>query len=270
MLSVGEKLQRARLDRGLDLASVASLTKINPKYLQAIEAGDRTRLPSAFFYKSFVHQYASILSLDTRELDAEIDTVLNAEAPLPLPGQETREARSLPPLKLGGYRFYGQSPYASLAALVIVMLGCSGIYSWWRKAQTGAIQPSAPVQESKVQKAQPAAITPPPVLQPPAPARGIETIPGYKLLLELLAREETWLSVSSDGRKVFSGTLGPNESKSVEGREFAKMTVGNAAGLEVRLNGKLISPLGGRGQVLVVVFHPDNFQIVPPPPKETD
>jgi len=270
MPSVGEKLQRARLDRGFDLASVASLTKINPKYLQAIEADDRASLPSAFFYKSFVHQYASILSLDTRELDAEIDAVLNSEAPLPLPGQETRATRSLPSMKMGGYWFYRQSPYASLAALVIVLVGCSGIYSWWRKAQTGTIQASSPVQESKVQKARPAAVTPPPVLPPPQPARGLETLPGYKVLLELLAREETWLSVSSDGRKVFSGTLGPNESKSVEGRQFAKLTVGNAAGLEVRLNGKLISPLGGRGQVLVVVFHPDNFQIVPQPPKETD
>ncbi len=173
-------------------------------------------------------------------------------------------------MKMGGYWFYRQSPYASLAALVIVLVGCSGIYSWWRKAQSGTIQTSAPVQESKGQKAQQAAVTPPPVLQPPRPARGLETLPGYKVLLELLAREETWLSVSSDGRKVFSGTLGPNESKSVEGREFAKLTVGNAAGLEVRLNGRLISPLGGRGQVLVVVFHPDNFQIVPQPPKETD
>ena len=61
---------------------------------------------------------------------------------------------------------------------------------------------------------------------------------------------------------------------SVEGREFAKLTVGNAAGLEMRLNGKLIGPLGGRGQVLVVVFTPDNFQIVPQivpqPPKESE
>src|SRR5229473_3486084 len=165
MLSVGDKLQRARLDRGLDLASVASLTKINPKYLQAIEADQRASLPSAFFYKSFVHQYASILSLDTRELDAEIDAVLNSEAPLPLPGQETRATRSLPSMKMGGYWFYRQSPYASLAALVIVLVGCSGIYSWWRKAQSVPLQTSAPVQESKVQKA-----------QPPRPARGLETI----------------------------------------------------------------------------------------------
>jgi len=260
MLSVGEKLQRARLERGLDLASVASLTKINPKYLQAIEADDRASLPSAFFYKSFVHQYASVLSLDIGELDAEIDPVLSAEAPPTLPGQETREARSLPRLKAGGYRFYKQSQYASYVALLIALLGCSRIYSWWHKAQT-----SAPVQAQQG-KAQPVAVAPPPV----APARGLEAIPGYKVLLELLAREETWLSVSSDGHPVFSGILARNESKSVEGREFAKLKVGNAAGLEVRLNGKLISPLGGRGQVLVVVFHPDNFQIVPQAPREGD
>jgi cytoskeletal protein RodZ len=265
MLSVGEKLQRARIDRGLDLASVASLTKINLKYLQAIEADDRASLPSAFFYKSFVHQYALILSLDTRELDAEIDPVLNAEAPPPLPGQETREARSLPRLRAKGYRFYRQSQYASYAALIIVLLGCSGIYSWWHRTQT-----RAPVQQSKAQSVPPAAFALPTVVAPPAPARGLQAIPGYKVLLELLAREETWLSVSSDGRTVFSGILARNESKSVEGREFAKLKVGNAAGLEVRLNGKLISPLGGRGQVLVVVFHPDNFQIVPPAPREGD
>jgi len=258
MPSAGEKLQRARLERGLDLASVASLTKVNLKYLQAIEADDRASLPSAFFYKSFVRQYASVLSLDTRELDAEIDPVLNAEAPLPLPGQQTREARSLPRLKASGYRFYRQSQFASYAALVVVLLGCSGIYSWWHttshETKTVAVTPSpTPVRAASVPTA------------PAAPA-----IPAYKVLLELLAREETWLSVSSDGRTVFSGILGPNQSKSVEGRESAKLKVGNAAGLEVRLNGKLISPLGGRGQVLVVVFHPDNFQIVPQAPREGD
>ncbi len=48
------------------------------------------------------------------------------------------------------------------------------------------------------------------------------------------------------------------------------MKVGNAAGIEVRLNGKLLAPLGAHGQVLVVVFTPDKFQIVPQAPKEGD
>ncbi len=53
------------------------------------------------------------------------------------------------------------------------------------------------------------------------------------------------------------------------GKQFAKMRVGNAAGIEVRLNGKLLGPLGARGQVLIVLFTPDNFQIFSPP-KESD
>ena len=53
------------------------------------------------------------------------------------------------------------------------------------------------------------------------------------------------------------------------GKQFAKMRVGNAAALEVRLNGKLLGTLGARGQVLIVLFTPDNFQIVSPP-KESD
>jgi cytoskeleton protein RodZ len=84
-----------------------------------------------------------------------------------------------------------------------------------------------------------------------------------------MAREATWLSVSSDGKPVFSGTLLPNQTKTVSGNQFAKVRVGNAAGIEVRLNGRLLAPLGARGQVLTVLFTPDNFEVVAPP-KESD
>ncbi len=99
MFSVGETLQRARLEQELDVATVAARTKINAKYLQAIEADDRSSLPSSFFYKSFVHQYARTLSLDTKEIDAEIDRVLSADAPLPLPGQDNPTRKEIPPVR---------------------------------------------------------------------------------------------------------------------------------------------------------------------------
>jgi cytoskeleton protein RodZ len=258
MASVGEKLKRARIALRLDLGSVAAVTRVNLKYLQAIEADDPASLPSAFFYKSFVHQYASAVSLDPSELDADVDVVVKAEPPLPLPGQVLRESEQR------GSWFSNKSQVASYGALLLVLLGCSGIYSWWRKT------PDTPPDKARtVASTKPAAKTIPaasattavPVSNP---------IPSYKVLLQLLARETTWLSVSSDGRRVFSGILAANESKSIEGKEYAQLKVGNAAGLEVRLNGKLISPLGGRGQVLMVVFHPDNFVIIPPAPREGD
>jgi len=263
MFSVGETLQRARLEQQLDIATVAARTKINVKHLEAIEADDRGSLPSSFFYKSFVQQYARTLSLDTREIDAEIDRVLSADAPLPLPGQDNPTRKEVAPVGLST-PFPKSKIYASFAGLILMLAACSGIYGWWSKGRS--------TPESRVEGGAPVEAVP---VSPPSTQTATVVPPqqtaalGSKVLLDLLARESTWLSVSSDGKPVFSGILAPNQSKTVEGKEYAKMRVGNAAGIEVRLNGKLLGPLGHRGQVLVVVFTGDNFQIMSPA-KESD
>lgn len=269
--SVGQRLRQARLEQGLDLSTVVAQTKINEKYLKAIEADNRDLLPSAFFYRHFVDQYARALRLDAQEIAAEVDRVLSVEAPLPLPGFRVSPLTYAPRESSGRL-------YVSLSVLVLALLGCSGFYAWWHKFRTPAA-PTAAVLPSKNEprKVQSAKVVPPPVapsvslaapqpVSPRAPStpEGNRASLGYKLLLDLVARESTWLSVSSDGHLVFTGILAPHETKTVEGKEFAKLRVGNAAGLDVRLNGRNIGPLGSRGQVLVVVFTPDNFQIVAP------
>ena len=275
MFSVGETLQRARLGQGLDVATVAARTKINAKYLAAIEADDRGSLPSSFFYKSFVQQYARALSLDTKQIDAEIDRVLSADAPLPLPGEDNPTVREIPPVELSS-GLAKTRMYASLAGLILMMVACSAIYGWWYQGHFKEFvraETSAPVTESTPAAAVPVSLPPPPIERPPqvavVPPPQPPAQPGSKVLLDLIAHEDTWLSVTSDGKPVFSGILAVNQTKTVEGKESAKMRVGNAAGIEVRLNGKPLGPLGHRGQVLVVVFTPDNFQIVTPA-KESD
>src|SRR5580658_3444347 len=302
MLSVGETLKRARLHQGLDLGTVATRTKISAKYLEAIESDDRKSLPSGFFYRSFVEQYARVLSLDTQEIDAEVNRVLSGDEPLPLPGFESVVARNVPPLT-SAHRFHTRRSYTSAATLVLVIVGCSGIYAWWHEARSIGLKgmgmkgmighlhfsakpavanakaahpkaETAKAESAKVEKPAPSSVPPRKIAQPssqPAalPASLASETSGYKVLLDLMAREATWLSVSSDGKPVFSGTLQANETKTVGGKQFAKMRVGNAAGIEVRLNGKLLGTLGARGQVLTVLFTPDNFQIFSPP-KESD
>ena len=254
MFAVCEVLQRARLDRGIDLATVAARTKIKAKYLQAIEAGDRKSLPGAFFYKSFVHQYATFLGVDTRAIDAEIDRVLSADAPLPLPRAAKQRA-----VKLSS-RSRGARKYFSYAAFVLILVACSAIDGWWHESR-------APVVENTMRRRAPSPATGrvsltsvSQVAAGPAAAAA-----GSRVELALTATEETWLSVSSDGTPVFSGLLEANQTKTIEGKEFAKLRVGNAAGLEVRLNGKPLGPLGAHGQVRDLAFTPDKFQFVSPP-----
>jgi cytoskeleton protein RodZ len=264
---VCEVLQRARLDQGIDLATVAAHTKIKAKYLQAIEADDRKSLPGGFFYKSFVRQYAKFLGLDTSAIDAEIDRVLSADAPLPLPNVAKQTA-----VKLSSRS--GSTKYLSYAAFVLILVACSRIDGWWHESRAVArekIESRAPVVENTTRRrapspatgrvslasvspvaAGPAAATAPRQDEPAAPA-------GSRVELELTATEDTWLSVSSDGTPVFSGLLEANQTRTIEGKEFAKLRVGNAAGLEVRLNGKPLGPLGAHGQVRDLVFTSDKF-----------
>src|SRR5579862_5835171 len=135
MFSVGETLRRARLEQGLDISTVAAQTRINSKYLEAIESDDRKKLPSGFFYKSFVDQYAKSLSIDTRDLDSEIDRVLSTDAPLPLPGAESVVSRNVAPIRYrSGFPF--RRALASAASLVLVIAGCSAVYAWWHDARS--------------------------------------------------------------------------------------------------------------------------------------
>jgi cytoskeletal protein RodZ len=289
MFSVGETLRRARTEQSLDLCAVAARTKINVKYLEAIEADDRQSLPSGFFYKSFVDQYAKSLSLDTQAIDVEVGRVLSTDAPLPLPGYESVVSRNVSPMTSA--RFHSWRTYGSMAALVLAIAGGAGVYTLWRDwrsafsaqaviesvrslAKTTIAQASSSAKKPVQKRMQrPMAALPPVTRYVKAAASetpAFESAPlDNKVTVALLAHEATWVSVSSDGKPVFSGVLQPNQSKTVGGKESAKMRVGNAAGIEVRLNGKLLAPLGARGQVLIVLFTPDNFQIVSPP-KESD
>jgi cytoskeletal protein RodZ len=278
MFAVSEVLQRARLDQGIDLATVAARTKIKAKYLQAIEAGDPKSLPGGFFYKSFTHQYATFLGVDTRGIDAEIDRVLSADAPQPSPRAVRQGA-----VKLSS-RSRGASKYFSYAALVLILVACYGIDDWWHESRavaTEKIESRAPVAENTTRRRAPSPSTGrvslasvSQVAAGPAAAAPVAAVArqdeaaapaGSRVELALTATEETWLSVSSDGTPVFSGLLAANQTKTIEGKEFARLRVGNAAGLEVRLNGKPLGPLGAQGQVRDLVVTPDKVQFVSSP-----
>jgi cytoskeletal protein RodZ len=257
MFAVCEVLQRARLDQGIDLATVAARTKIKAKYLRAIEAGDRKSLPGGFFYKSFVHQYAKFLGVDTRVIDAEIDRVLSADAPLPLPSVPKQTA-----VKLSS-RPRSTKKYLSYAAFVLILVACSRIDGWWHENRAPVVKDTtrqrAPSPAVSLASASPAAAGPAAAATVAAAPRQDEPSARSRVELDLTATEETWLSVSSDGTPIFSGLLEANQTKTIEGKKIAKVRVGNAAGLEVRLNGKPLGPLGAHGQVRDLVFTSDKF-----------
>jgi len=257
MTSVGSILREQRESQGRAIAEIAEELCITQHYLRAIEADDITGVPGLFFYKNFARQYASVLGIDQSRIRTALDALSEPEDPQPRP--EIRVPNRL--VQATNRRQIPDVPLSwSVVGLVVVLLGCSGFYAWWKRAPEpvrAAALPSAPVVAVKTAAA--------PIMQPDQPT--VEATGG--VVLKLSATERTWLSVSSDGKEIFAGILQPSESKTLTGLDRATMRVGNAGGIEVRWNGKVLAPLGTRGQVLTIRITPEDYEIVPPPaPKQ--
>jgi cytoskeleton protein RodZ len=263
MPSLGETLRGARTKRGWSLDDVHRYTCISLKFLEAMESGAREAFPAAFFYRSFVLQYARALDLDEAKINATLDSLLASEAPPALPGQNPHPpmlARDLARIQGPPRRFSGKFA-ASLVSLGIALAASSGIYAWWnrphRTVQAAQSQPiSSPKPTAPVQKPAEVAATQPPAavrVPPPASVKAPVT-------LNLSATEPTWLSVSSDGKPAFRGMLQPNQTKELVAEQTAHLIVGNAGGLIVEWNGRSLGPIGRRGQVRAVSFTPVGYR----------
>ena len=78
--SLGQVLRHAREARALALDEVEMQTRIRVKYLQALESGDLSVLPSVTHARGFLRNYAQFLQLDTNSLLAEFSNLTGAGA----------------------------------------------------------------------------------------------------------------------------------------------------------------------------------------------
>lgn len=70
MKTVGQIIKQVRTDKGFSVEQLSSLTKIDSKYIQAIEADDYSALPSETFAKGFIRNLALRLDKNPDELVA--------------------------------------------------------------------------------------------------------------------------------------------------------------------------------------------------------
>jgi cytoskeleton protein RodZ len=101
---------------------------------------------------------------------------------------------------------------------------------------------------------------------PPAPVAGASASnPNTAVRVELTADEPVWVLARSDGKYLFSGTLGAKESRTFEAASTVLLRLGNAGGVSITLNGKPVGPVGPKGQVRTVQFTSGGFEIVAVP-----
>ncbi|MDD6420351.1 MAG: helix-turn-helix domain-containing protein [Lactobacillus delbrueckii] len=97
MSGIGEQLRKAREAKGLSISDIEKATKIQSRYLEAIENNDFDKLPGDFYVRAFIRQYAQIVGLDGKELlsqyQGEVANEVTSDVSQPeeSPAQETPE-----------------------------------------------------------------------------------------------------------------------------------------------------------------------------------
>jgi len=245
MESVGERLKKIRLEKGLSLEDVQRKTKVHLNILKAIEEDNIVNL-SPIYVKGFLKIYCNFLGADPRDYISdyrETQKVVNISALK----QEQDKAASR--LKNTSALFSLQSlrqkarPIlaAGLAVIFIIVLFNIGKAiavkkkSWVARAKVTTAMRAKQIKKEtvKTQEKTPEAKTESTVLR-----------------LGIRARENCWIQIKSDGHAVFQGLLRKGRSESWQAKEKIELAVGNAGVVDLEVNGKLISNLGRRGQQL--------------------
>ncbi len=94
MKTIGEIIRTSRVDHALSEQQLSGLTRIDAKYIQALEENDFKKLPSATFTKGFVRNLAQALGKNPDEwvalLRRDYQAATNTATPLSLSRRRTQ------------------------------------------------------------------------------------------------------------------------------------------------------------------------------------
>ncbi|HLQ77065.1 MAG TPA: helix-turn-helix domain-containing protein [Terriglobia bacterium] len=271
MLEFGTSFRKARESQNVSIDKIAVETRINSRFLLAIENEQFELLPGGIFNRGFIRSYAVRLGLDPEEAILAYEQIFRPVEMEPA-NQEPERVRGKT-TKIPVY-------YVAIAGLVIFVVV---FYLAMRQSEPVRVAAIAPATASPATEPAPPpapepvaspianatisattkgpAVLPTPVtiaaavaVQPAAqtpttPAAPAPAVTNASIVVELEAKEETWFRLVADGKVATNELLQPGTSRRFSASTSMEVSVGNAGGIVFRLNGQPVSSLGKSGRV---------------------
>jgi len=267
--TIGQRLRQHREERGLTPEQAAYQSKVPLRLLQALEADDYRLLPDAAYLIRFLHDYARLLKLNPDALEKEFRQSIHrppAESLAPGPPPS-------PPIP------WKQVAWTGAAILVVTPLVFIALSLASKRSADRA--PAPPVVERRAEEPAPVEdggsvipdrlpARPPDATRPdaagapggmreiaPGPAAVAQSPPilapelrSRRFLLMAHALEPTWMAVRADGGQEREVLLQKGQTARFSADAGFVVTIGNAGGVALTLNGEPVPSLGASGQVI--------------------
>ena len=293
-MSFGVSLKRERELRGISLAEIAKTTKISVRLLEAIEKDRFDILPEGVFRKSFIKSYAKYLGMNEEQIlheyDLEVQPSMASQSAPEKPSVSFRNSpvgsRRTLLLMLGiflvllalGFWYFTRASHngevAPPATQITPAAPATGqphseapsqAASIAKPGQTQLTTPAVPTSGTAGQAASPANDPSPlkvlgELAKKPEPAPPVGPDGAAPLELTVEASSPSWISVSAGESSLFSGLMTPSESKTFSLEAPLKVTLGNAGGVRLQVNGQVFSSLGKAGERRILEVSAANYQ----------
>ena len=269
--------------------------------LQALEDDNFNQLPGGIFNRGFVRAYSRFLGLDE---DQTIADYMQASGDAPPASTETvsqgdesrenaahedvsrenndRDRDKLSRLEASADAPPRQVPWGVFAgALLVVALALSFWSHRRREHMREAVRPTPaaaatpvsgqvsgsdlPTTSSPTGVSAPSAV---PKTSPDLAPASTAATPG-EFTVGVQAREESWTTITADGKTISSELLPAGSERVVRGRKEITVRIGNAGGVDFRFNGKKVDSSGDYDEVKTVTFGPRGILPTTPPPPST-
>ena len=244
-MSLGSLIAKARKDAGLSLEDLAAKTNIRMSVLSEIEKNNFEHCGGETYARGHVRNIAAVLKADQKEFIRLYEEEQ---------GGETRSIKDLL-IENSVMRLPAEARKVSWKVLVmisVVSLFVVGI----AQVVISNVNSNNVVSAAPSESASPTAAEPPSA--EPSAQSTFSTGSGVEVVVSAV-RAKSWLFVSdASGRTLFSGQVSRGAVKVFSSDSQLNLKVGNAGGVDLKVNGKKVEAIGVDGEVVSVSYGVDS------------
>jgi len=236
MDTIGIILRQKREERGFSLNEVAKKTKIHINVLKALEE-DRFEGISPVYVRGFLKIYSRFLGLNEKEIIQKYESLRTVQETFDFEKEKDSKGQEKVVLNRQDLRTIFKIAGIFISLLLLSFLFIKAVrFVRSRYTKRDRVGDSVNLRAEKARGAYKKGIIP------------IDRKDSLKL--SIFVKEDSWIKVKLDGRTVFQNILKRGKTETWQAKKRIELSLGNAGATELEINGKIISGLGRRGQVI--------------------
>lgn len=271
----GRELINARDYKKISVEQISEITKIDVRYLRAMEQGDWDLLPRPYM-KAFLKAYAETVGMNVPKVLKKYREMVQTELVAHPEEDEDEEDAETKPTQEEISVFPSSTKQkikiigaAVIALLVVVLLflffrsGNDELESAQSKRTTSVPSESTKPEPTPVEVKTEGQSQPEIMAEDQGPGQALIS-PGRRTPSEIIvvahALDKCWLQATMDGQRVRDVLLSPGDEITLQAVNELHLVVGNAGGLEMILAGDTLRTLGPPNKPITMVIGPTGIK----------